>query len=68
MPKPFALICNPLSEVSIIGFSLLYLRATARIKLSGDFLLKSVGSNVKSAVSILTLRLSILSFISLKAF
>ena len=56
--NPFALTCNPLSEVSKIGFSSLNLRATERILLSGDFLLKSIGNNDKSDNSIDTLGLS----------
>ena len=67
MLNPFAFICKPLSEVSIMGFSLLYLKATERIKLSGDFLLKSFGNKARSAVSILIFRLSKLSLICLIA-
>ena len=68
IPKPFDLTCNPLSDVSIIGFSSMYFSATDKIKLSGDFLSKSLGSRVRSAVFILIFRLSKLSLICLIAF
>ena len=45
------LSCNPLSEVSIIGFSSLYFKATDNIILSGDRLSKSSGNKVVSANS-----------------
>lgn len=51
MPKPFALTCNPLSEVRIMGLAVLNFNATERMMLSGDFLLKSAGSKVRSASS-----------------
>ena len=53
--NPFAFTCNPLSEVSKIGLLSLNLRATERILLSGDFLLKSFGNNDESDNSIDTL-------------
>ena len=59
--------CNPLSDVSMIGFSSLYLSATDRIMLSGARLSKSSGNNEVSANSyIISWVLSV--FNNLKAF
>lgn len=51
IPKTFDFSCNPLSEVSIIGFSSLYFNATERIILSGVRLSKSSGRSETSANS-----------------
>ena len=51
IPRIFDFNCNPLSDVSMIGFSSLYLSATDKIMLSGERLSKSSGSNEVSANS-----------------
>ena len=65
--SPLAFTCKPLSEVTKIGFSSLNFKATVRILLSGDFLLKSSGNKLGSDNSMETLSLSIALFINLNA-
>ena len=48
IPNPLALTCRPLSEVRRIGFSCLNFKATVRMLLSGDRLLKSEGRRLES--------------------
>src|SRR5690554_1884023 len=65
--SPLAFICSPLSEVKSIGFSFLNFKATVRIWLSGERLLKSTGSSDKSEISILKSLVSKRALIDFKA-